>query len=120
MLADVGQDLAEVGELLGAARGGAGSRSATKLLHALQTGVVERLQDVERGEQEGARAAGGVERRVTGVHRRRCEVEGAQQFGPSQCRDDVLGELLDIEVVGDEVVDLVDLAARQLAAQISS
>ena len=47
-------------------------------LHAVQAGLVERLQDVERGKQERARAAGRVEDRdsLDGLP------EGAQQLRP--------------------------------------
>ena len=58
------------------------SRSSTKRLHALQAGFVERLQDIERGEQERAGAAGRVEdgRPSRWRARRRAAVPGPSQF----------------------------------------
>ena len=44
--------------------------------------------------------------------------EGAHQFGPFAVGDDVLGELFDVEVVGDEVVDRCDLAGLQLGVDL--
>ena len=75
-------------------------------LHAVEAGFVERFQDVERGEEERAGAAGRVEDgdRLDGVP------EGAQQFRAFAVLDHVLGELADVEVEGDQVVDVADLA----------
>ncbi len=44
----------------------------------------------------------------------------AQQLRPLAVFDDILGELADIEVAGDQVVDLVDLAVGQLRAQFEA
>ena len=69
--------------------------------HRFQTGDVNRLQDVERREQERSGTAGGVE---DGDLVDRLP-EGADQFGALAPRDHVLGKFFDVQVVGDEVVD---------------
>ena len=79
-------------------------------LHAVEAGFVERLQDVERGEEKRAGAAGRVEDRD--VFDR--VPEGAEQLRAFAVLDHVLGELANVEVEGDEVVDVADLAAGEL------
>ena len=81
-----------------------------KAFHGLKAGGVERFEDVEGGEEEGAGAAGGVEHGDVDDG----FPEGSHQFGPFAVGDYVLGELFDVEVVGDEVVDRCDLARLQL------
>ena len=72
-----------------------------EFLHAVEARLVERFEDVERGEEERARAAGGIEDR----HLAQRLVEMKHEFVVGRVADDVLGEGADVEVVGDEVVD---------------
>ena len=76
--------------------------------HTLQAGGVEGFQNVERSEQECAGAAGRVQDR----HVAEGVPEGAQQLRSLALGDDVLGELLDVQVQSDEVVDFPHLAGR--------
>ena len=77
--------------------------------HPLEAGGVEGFEDVEGGEEESAGAAGGVQDGYVphGVP------EGAQELRPLALGDDVPGELLDVEVEGDEVVDIGDLSGGE-------
>src|SRR5439155_4901673 len=68
---------------------------------------------VQGGEQERAGAAGGVEDREG----RNCLVERAEQFRPLAGGDRIRGKLADVGVVGDQVVDLRNLAIPELFAQ---
>ena len=61
MRGDVVQHFAEVGELLGLVLLAGAVEVVDERLHAVEAGFVERLQDVERGEEERAGAAGRVE-----------------------------------------------------------
>ena len=81
-----------------------------KGLHAVEAGFVERFEDVERGEEERAGAAGGVEDGdlLDGLP------EGQEQVRAFAVLDDILRELADVEIEGDEVVDVADFAGRQL------
>ncbi len=80
------------------------------LLHARETGFVKRLQDIEGGEEERAGAAG----RIEDGDALQALVKGVEQVRPLAEGDGVFGELAQVEVIGDEVVDGADLAARQL------
>ena len=46
---------------------------------------------------------------------RRGVPKGAQQLRPLALDNDVLGELLDVQVQGDEVIDIVHSAGSQLS-----
>jgi len=70
-------------------------------LHAVEAGFVERLKDVERGEQKGPGAARGVE---DGDVLNRVP-KGPEQFRAFTVFNHVLGELADIQVVSDKVID---------------
>jgi hypothetical protein len=83
-----------------------------KRLHAVQTCLVKWLQNIERGKQKCAGAAGRVENRDG----RDGLIECPQQFWPLAIADDVLGKLAQVEVVGDQVVDLVHLSGLKLVA----
>ena len=72
-----------------------------EFFHAVEARLVERFEDVERGEEERARAAGGIEDR----HLAQRLVEMQHEFVVGRVADDVLDEGADVEVVGDEVVD---------------
>ena len=61
MVADVGPDLAEIAQGLGAVGALRTFQVVEKAFHGLEAGGVERFEDVEGGEEEGAGAAGGVE-----------------------------------------------------------
>jgi len=75
-------------------------------LHSVETGFIEWLQDVERGKDKRARAAGRVK-----------DSDGGDRLPQAMSRsgfailDDILCELAEIEIEGDEVVDLADFAA---------
>ena len=80
--------------------------------HAVEAGFVQGFQHVERGKQESARAAGGVEdgdavaKFLVGPFRHAPDdglPDGAQQVGAGAGVDDILHELADVEVEGDEV-----------------
>ena len=90
------------------------SRSSRNPSIASKTGGVERFKDVEGFEEEGAGAAGWVEYGDVD----KGLPEGAHQFGPFAVGDYVQGELFDVEVAGDEVVDRRDLADRQLGVDL--
>ena len=77
--------------------------------HAVETGFVERFKDVERGKDERARAAGGVEDGDGGDGL----PEGHEQVRAFAILDDILRELAEIEIEGDEVVDLADFAGGE-------
>ena len=78
-----------------------------KRFHAVEAGFVERFQDVERGEDERARAAGRVEHRD--ALSMACQ-KAHEQFRAFAVLDHVLGELAEVEIEGDEVVDVADFA----------
>ena len=79
-------------------------------LHAVQTGLIEGLQDVERGEDEGARAAGRVEDGDGGDGL----PEGHEEVRAFAALDDILRELAEVEVESDEVVDFPDFARGEV------
>ena len=85
-----------------------------KAVHGFEAGGVEGFEDVEGGEEEGAGATGGVEHRNVDDG----FPKGAHQFGPIAIGDYVLGELLDVEVVGDEVVDRRDFTGLQFGVDL--
>ena len=85
-----------------------------KSLHGLQASGVDRLQDVERREQERAGAAGGIQNRDPGKRL----PEGADEFRTLAAGDDVLSELLDVQIAGDEVVDRRDLAGGEFGVDL--
>ena len=109
MRGDVVQHLAEVGELFGPMLLAGAVEVFDERLHAVEAGFVERFQDVERGEEKRAGAAGRVE---DGDSFDRVP-EGAQQFRSFAVFDHVLRELADVEVEGDEVIDVADFAAGE-------
>ena len=114
MLVDFFDHTPEIAKLPGTMLAPRALQVVEKAFHGLKTGGVERLEDVEGGEEEGAGAAGGVENGDGGESL----PEGAHQFRPFTIGDDVLGELFDVEVVGDEVVDRCDLAGLQLGVDL--
>ena len=69
--------------------------------HGVQAGGVQRFQDVHCGGQKGAGPAGGVKDGDGGE----CLPEGADQFRAFAAGDHVLGELFDVQIVGNQVVD---------------
>ena len=109
VLFDLGQHFAEVAQRLRAVGALRAFQVIEKASHGLEAGGVERLENVEGGEEEGAGAAGGIENGygVEGFP------EGAHQFRPFAVGDHIQGELFDVEIVGDEVVDRCDLAGRE-------
>ena len=102
------KDLAEVAELLGSVLFAGALQLVKERFHAVEAGFVERFEDVERGKEERAGAAGGVEDGdvLDGVP------EGPEQFRPFAVLDHILGELAEVEVEGDEVVDVAGLRRR--------
>ena len=79
--------------------------------HAVEAAFIEWFEDVERGEEKGAGAAGRIQdsdflNRVP---------ECAEQVRPFAVGDDVLGELANIQVEGDEIVDVGNVAARRVS-----
>src|SRR5437899_9345321 len=87
-----------------------------KRLHAVQARLVERLQNVQRSKQERPRATGGIKDRHCGNGL----VERSQQLRPFAGSNDVFGELADIEVVGNQAIDLVHCASLELVAQFQT
>ncbi|MCF8257910.1 MAG: hypothetical protein K9J06_10160, partial [Flavobacteriales bacterium] len=85
-----------------------------KFLHSAYAGAVERFENVERSEEEGARAAGRIE---NGDLAQRV-IEMAQQFGVIGALHDVLRKLTYVEVVGDELADGGDAARCDGGAQV--
>ena len=84
------------------------------LLHPREADFVERFEDVEGREEEGAGAAGGVEDR----HAAERVVEVADKEVVCGVGEQVFGEGADVEVEGDEVVDVRDFAGGYLAAKL--
>ena len=80
-----------------------------KHFHAVETCFVERFEDVERGKDERARAAGGVEHGDGGDALPECH----EQVRVFAVLDDILRELAEVEIEGDEVVDLFDFASGE-------
>ena len=83
--------------------------------HAVETGFVEGFKDVERGKDERARAAGWVKDGDGGDGL----PEGHEQVRAFAILDDILRELAEIQIEGDEVVDLADFACGEFLPDFS-
>ena len=112
VLLDLSQHFPEVLHLLRAVLAPRPVEVVEKAAHGVETGVVQRLQHAERGEQERAGAARGVE---DGDVAQRLP-ERADQLRSLAGGDHVLGELLHVQVVRDQVVDGRDLVGGELRA----
>ena len=109
------QDACEVRELLRDAVASScldRSQVVDERLHAVEAGLVEWFEDVERGEEERAEPQVGS-RTVTLLDR---VPEGAEQVRAFAVLDHVLGELADVEIERDEIVDLADFAADAVSS----
>src|SRR3954447_11678927 len=82
--------------------------------HAVETGFVERFEDVERSKEERPRAASGIQ----DSHALDCVPECAQQLRPLGLFDDILRELPDIEVQSDQIVDIADFSGDELLPKL--
>ena len=81
-------------------------------LHSVEACLVERFKDVERGKEERA----GPTRWVEDCHFSDGFPEGAEKFGPLAIFNDILCELADVEVVGNQVVDVADFSVSEFSA----
>ena len=84
------------------------------LLHSRETDFVKRFKDVERGEEERPRPAGGIENR----HAQKRVVEMPHEKVVGRFGKQVFDKGTDVEVEGDEVVDVRDFAGGDLAAKL--
>ena len=86
---------------------------AEQRAHAVEAGAVERLKDIQRGEEERAGAASGIEDGdfADGFEEREEKV-GRGIF------DHALRELADVEIERDEIVDCANFACAQFALKL--
>src|ERR1017187_2212695 len=84
-------------------------------LHPNEASFIKRLEDIERGKQKSARAAGWVEDRNLFDSL----PDSAQQFRPFAKLDYILCELADIQVERDQIIDLMHLSGSQLGLDCS-
>jgi len=75
-----------------------------KGLHAVQAGGVERDEQVERREKEGARPAG----RIEDSHMIHARIEGQQQSEIGAACQNIAGELLDGKVQSNKRLNTID------------
>ena len=110
MLFDLLKDLLEVAVLLGAVLFTGALKLASEDFHPVKASRIERFDDIQGSKKERAGTAGGIKNGgfLNGV------IESTKQFWPLAVLDHVLGELADIQVEGDEVVDVPDFTACKL------
>ena len=101
---------AEVAVFVGVRCVGGITQFVNEATHSVKAGFVEGFKNVEGGEQKGARAAGGVE----DCHRFDGFPEGTQQVGTFAVLNDVLSKLADVQVIGDEVINFMNLAVETI------
>jgi hypothetical protein len=99
MLVNSIKNLAEVAELFGAVLFSRSFKLVKENFHAIKTGLIKRLQNIQGGKQKSARTDRGVEQ--CGLFYR--VPEGAEQFRAFGVLNDILGKLAAVEVVSDEV-----------------
>src|SRR6266404_3443497 len=104
MRGDVIQYFAEVRKFLGSMFLAGAVEFFNERLHAVEAGFVERLKNVERGEEKSTGAAGRI--KDGDVYDRL--PQGAEQFGAFAVLNHVLGKLSNVEVESNEFVDIAD------------
>ena len=75
-------------------------------LHPIQTCLIERFEDIECGKEERTGATGGIK----DCHFSDGFPEGTEELGPLTIFDDILRGLADVEIVGNQIVDVVYLS----------
>ena len=83
------------------------------LLHPRKADFIERFEDVEGSEEEGTRSAGWIENR----HAAKRIVEMPHEEVVGGLGEQVFGERADVEIAGDEVVDVGDFAGGDPVAE---
>ena len=84
-----------------------------KDLHPIEARLVERFKDIQGSKEERT----GTASRVKDCYLSDGFPEGAEEFGALAIFNNLLGELADVEIVGNQIVDVVYFAVRKFGLE---